>query len=118
MIPNLSNQPLLAAILDGIFVGVGVGIIVRQNLSASGDEALALTIHKITGFKIARCYLYTDLTVLLLSLSYIPLQQVLFSILTVTISSKIIDAIKEYKHNNSFKSISYVLNLIRNYRSD
>ena len=82
MIPNLSNQHLLTAILGGIFVDVGVGIIVRQNLSASGDDALVLAIHKITGLKIAHCYLYTDLTVILLSLSYIPLQQVLFSILT------------------------------------
>lgn len=96
MMPNLYQKPLIGAILGGLFVGVGVGIIVRQNLSASGDDALALTIHHKTGLNIAYCYLFTDLTILCLSLSYIPLQKIIYSIITVTISSKIIDYIKEY----------------------
>ena len=30
MLPDLSEYPLIAAVLGGIFVGVGVGLIVRQ----------------------------------------------------------------------------------------
>lgn len=96
MLPNFSHIPLLSAILGGIFVGIGVGIIVRLNLSASGDDALALTIHKTTKLRISYCYLFTDITVLLLSITYIPLYKIFYSLITVTISSKIIDYIKEY----------------------
>ena len=48
MLPDLSDYPLAAAVLGGIFVGVGVGIIVRQGGSSGGDDALALTISRVT----------------------------------------------------------------------
>lgn len=96
MLPDLSDHPLLAAIFGGIFVGVGVGIIVRQGGSSGGDDALALTISKALHWKISRSYLCTDVVVLLLSLSYIPIGRIFFSLITVTISSHIIDWIKEY----------------------
>lgn len=91
MLPDLSAYPLVAAILGGMFVGVGAGLVVRCNASAGGDDALALSIRKITGLKLARCYLFTDLTVLLLSLSYIPVTKIVFSLITVFISSPLID---------------------------
>ncbi len=95
MLPDLSAHPLLAALLGGIFVGVGVGLIVRQGGSSGGDDALALSISKLTGWKISRAYLITDLTVLLLSLSYISIQRIAFSLITVTLSSWLIERIQE-----------------------
>lgn len=91
LLPDLSAHPLVAAILGGVFVGVGAGLVVRCNASAGGDDALALSINKLTGLKLARCYLFTDLTVLLLSLSYIPITKIAFSLVTVFISSPLID---------------------------
>lgn len=93
LFPDLSAYPLLAAIAGGIFIGVGAGLVVRSNASAGGDDALALSIHKLTGLKLARCYLFSDLSVLLLSLSYIPVTQIAFSLVTVFISSPLIDVI-------------------------
>ena len=94
MLPDLSAHPLAAALLGGLFVGVGVGIVVRQGGSCGGDDALALVISKATGWRLSRAYLFTDLTVLLLSLSYIPLRRIAFSLVTVTVSSLIIDALQ------------------------
>ena len=84
------------ALLGGAFVGIGVGLIVRQGGSSGGDDALALVIHKLTGWKLSRAYLFTDLTVLLASLSYIPVRRIAFSLVTVTVSSLLIDWVKEY----------------------
>lgn len=91
LFPDLSAFPLLASIAGGVFVGVGAGLVVRCNASAGGDDALALSIHKVFGLKLSRCYLFTDLSVLLLSLSYIPLSKIVFSLITVFISSPLID---------------------------
>ena len=93
-LPDLSAHPLAAALLGGLFVGVGVGIVVRQGGSCGGDDALALVISKAAGWRLSRAYLVTDLTVLLLSLSYIPLRRIAFSLVTVTVSSLLIDAIQ------------------------
>lgn len=97
MLPDLSSHPLLAAIFGGIFVGVGVGLIVRQGGSSGGDDALALVISHVTHWKLSRSYLFTDLTVLFLSLSYIPFGRIVFSLVTVTISSYLIDFINDFE---------------------
>lgn len=91
MLPDLSGHPLIAAVLGGLFVGVGVGLIVRQGGSSGGDDALALVISHLTHWRLSRSYLFTDLTVLALSLSYIPVRRIVFSLVTVTISSYLID---------------------------
>lgn len=97
MLPDLSAYPLLAAVLGGIFVGVGVGLIVRQGGSSGGDDALALTIYHVTHWRLSRSYLFTDLVVLGLSLTYIPFSKIIFSVITVTLSSFLIDHIQNFK---------------------
>lgn len=97
LLPDLSDHPLVAAILGGAFVGIGIGIILRQGGSGGGDDALALIISRIFHCKLSRSYLATDITVLILSLSYIPLERILYSLVTVTISSNLIDWVVDWK---------------------
>lgn len=96
MLPDLSEYPLAAAIGGGLFVGIGVGIIVRQGGSSGGDDALALTISRVTHWRLSRSYLFTDLVVLGLSLTYIPVFRIAFSLITVTISSFLIDLVQNF----------------------
>lgn len=96
LLPNLSPQPLLAAVVGGMFVGVGVGLVVRAGGASSGDDALALVISKVMRIDISRAYLLTDLIVLALSLSYIPLQNIACSLITVTLSSFLIGKIHSF----------------------
>ena len=95
VIPNLSAYPLIAAVSGAVFVGIGVGIVVKEGGASGGDDALALVISHLTKCRIARAYLITDLTVLALSLSYIPFGKIAFSLITVTLSSFIIDKIQD-----------------------
>ncbi len=97
MLPDLSSRPLLAAIAGGIFVGVGVGIIVRQGGSSGGDDALALTISRLTHWRLSRAYMFTDFVVLGLSLTYIPFSRIAFSLITVTLSSFLIDRVQGFR---------------------
>lgn len=93
LLPSFSDRPLIAAVLGGLFVGVGVGLIVRRGGASGGDDALALIIRRFTGVKLSKAYFFTDFTVLMLSLSYIPVQKIFFSLITVTLSSAVIDGI-------------------------
>lgn len=90
LLPDLSRLPIVAAILGALFVGLGVGLVVRIGGACGGDDALALTIAHVSHWPISRCYLFTDLAVLLLSLSYIPFGRIVYSLVTVTISSVVI----------------------------
>ncbi len=94
ILPNMSNNQLLAAVVGALFVGVGVGLVVREGGASGGDDALALIISKVTKCRISKAYLFTDITVLTLSLSYIPFKNIIFSLITVTISSFVIEKIQ------------------------
>lgn len=87
---DLTDYPWLAAVMGALFVGMGVGLVVGAGGACCGDDALALTISRLTGWDVGRSYLITDLTVLTFSLSYIPVTRLVWSLLSVTLSSGII----------------------------
>lgn len=95
LLPDWSEHSLIAAIVGGLFVGVGVGIVVREGGASGGDDALAMVISKVTHCRIARAYLATDLMVLALSLTYLPIKNIFFCLITVTLSSFVIDKIQD-----------------------
>ena len=82
------------AFVGAIFVGVGAGVCVRAGGAPGGDDALAMSVSHLTGWRIERVYLLSDLIVLLLSLSYIPVRRIGFSLLTVILSGQIIGLIQ------------------------
>ena len=94
--PELAGHPLLAAVLGAVFVGVGCGLCVRAGGAPTGDDALAMGLSKGLGLPIERVYLITDLTVLGLSLSYLPFSRIACSLLSVMLSGKIIGIIQRW----------------------
>ena len=90
LIPNLYNYPVLAAILGGIGIGVGCGLVVSEGGAAGGDDALALVLANKLDVNISKAYVATDFVVLALSLVYIPFGRIAFSMLTTVVSSFII----------------------------
>lgn len=95
--PGIAELPLTAAILGGLFIGVGAGICVRAGGSTCGDDALAMSLTRLTNIPIERLYLISDLLVLLVSLSYIPARRIAYSLLTVVLSGQIIGLIQKIK---------------------
>ena len=92
--PQLAQMPLVAAIVGALFVGVGAGLSVRAGGASGGDDALAMCIAHVTGMGIQWAYLSTDLVVLGLSLTYIPLRRIGYSLLTVLISGQLIGLVQ------------------------
>ena len=86
--PQLADMPL--------FVGVGAGLCVRIGGAPSGDDALAMSISHATGWKIQWVYLMSDLIVLVMSLSYIPLKRIGYSLFTVLLSGQLIGFIQNF----------------------
>jgi len=97
--PQIGGYPLVASIAGAVFVGIGVGLCVRAQGAPTGDDALAMSLSHILRMKIQWIYLASDLTVLLLSLSYIPLRRILYSLLTVVLSGQIIGLTESFRKN-------------------
>lgn len=92
--PELASYPLAASLLGALFVGVGTGLCVRIGGAPSGDDALAMSFSRITGWKIEYLYLISDFSVLALSLSYIPITRIGFSVLSVILSSCLVGLVQ------------------------
>lgn len=92
--PQLADHPLLAAVLGALFVGCGVGLSVRAGGAPGGDDALAMSISKLTHWDIQWAYLISDLVVLALSATYIDLSRLGCSLLTVILSGQIIGLVQ------------------------
>ena len=98
--PELAHLPLLSAIVGALFVGVGVGLSVRAGGAPGGDDALAMTLGKIWNLPIERIYLFSDLIVLGLSASYLPLANLACSLLSVILSGQLVGLVQRisFKH--------------------
>lgn len=90
ILPDYSASPLMAALVGGIFVGVGTSFIVRYGCAAGADDSLALIFQKLTKIRLSVFYVLSDFFVLTLSLSYIPIEQIGWSFLSVLLSSALI----------------------------
>lgn len=93
--PEIAGMPLLAAFAGAPFIGIGAGLCVRAGGAIAGDDALAMALQHITNLPIQWLYLISDLSVLLLSLTYIPLDRIQWSVLTAVLSGQIIGWIQK-----------------------
>ena len=91
-LPFLNNL-LLSSIIGGVLVGIGCGTVVRHIGSCGGDDSLALILNKVLKIPLFICYFVVDLIVIIISMSYINIMLIPYSILTSFISSLIIDVI-------------------------
>ena len=93
--PGIAAYPLAAAVLGALFIGIGAGLCVRAGGATSGDDALAMSLAHVTRFEIQWIYLASDLTVIALSLTYIPPARLVYSLITVVLSGQIIGWIQK-----------------------
>ena len=80
MFPLLISSQLVASLVGSLFVGFGAGICVRYGGAPGGDDV----------------YLLSDLIVLSLSLCYIPLGKIAYSLLTVILSGQLIGIVERF----------------------
>ena len=95
LFPEIAAHPLLAAVAGALFIGIGAGLCVKCGGATAGDDALAMSLSHILRWPIERIYLFSDLLILILSLSYIPFRRIAYSLLTVILSGQIIGLIQK-----------------------
>lgn len=104
--PGISAYPLLASFLGALFIGIGAGVCVRVGGATSGDDSLAMSLSHKLKMPIERIYMISDLTVLGLSLTYIPFTKIAYSLLTVMLSSQIIGLIQRVEFTDKKKRLA------------
>lgn len=92
---SVDNDLLIAALLAGLFGGIGSGIIYKIGGTTGGTDIVARIIEKNIGLTMGRSMLILDIIVLLLSLSYLSLKEMMYTLIAVFVFSIIVDFVQE-----------------------
>lgn len=90
---NLTDDPLVAAIFAGLFLGAGVGIVLRAGGSTGGSDVIPVILHTKFGFKISNVMYVTEITILLIQMFYSPKQEIMLGILMTILTTVVMDRV-------------------------
>ena len=91
---NATADPLLATVYGGLFLGIGVGLVMRAGGCLDGMDTLSLLISKRTSFSTGQIILAFNLVIYTAAGFIFTPDRALYSILTYFITSKIIDTVE------------------------
>lgn len=93
-IAKVTDDMLLAAFYGGAVVGIGLGLIYFAGGSTGGADALAQILWRLKRIPIARTLIIVDVFVMgLATLTFIPLEQLMYSLIFIYVEVKAIDMV-------------------------
>lgn len=106
-IPPATHEPMLASIYGGLLLGVGLGIIMKGRGTTGGSDIIARILNKYLHITLGNSFILID-TFIIISVGIVfrNIDLVLFCLISLAISSKIVDIIVE--GNPSEKAITII----------
>nr|WP_028399398.1 YitT family protein [Ectobacillus panaciterrae] len=98
---NLSGHLFIAAVIGGVLVGFGLGLILRYGGATGGDDILSLIVSKISRLSVGKVYFLFDGIVLAVSLIYLNWNQIAYTVLSVAVCAYITDLVMAYHKKDS-----------------
>lgn len=93
--PQITSDKLLVSIFGGVFLGLGLGLVMRGGSALDGIEVLALYTGKRVSFTISEIILGINIIIFLIAAIKLGLPVALYSILTYYSASRTIDFVVE-----------------------
>lgn len=90
---NLQHDLLIVSLLAGLVAGVGSGLVYRMGGTTGGSDIIARILEKNYGISMGRSLFALDVIVLLVSLSYIDLKRMMYTLIVSYVFSRVIDSI-------------------------
>ncbi|AQL55778.1 YitT family protein [Abyssicoccus albus] len=90
-----TDQLLINTVFGGLFVGIGIGLIVRIGATTAGTTILARLMNKHFEISIPIALLIFDLMIVAISVTVIPLENVLLTVIALYVATKTMDFIIE-----------------------
>ncbi|MGG1515114.1 YitT family protein [Paenibacillus oryzisoli] len=92
---HTTQDYFLATLYAGITLGTGLGLVFRYGGTTGGSDIVARIGHKRRGWSVGQVILIIDVVVIGSSLIYLPQEKVLYSLVAVFVTSRLIDYISE-----------------------
>ena len=98
---NLSDDLMLASIFGAVFIGTGVGIVIREQATTAGTDIVAMILKRFAHMKFSNGLMLADSFVVLCSIVVLVFMAgetptlPLYSLITIFLSAKVIDFVVE-----------------------
>jgi uncharacterized membrane-anchored protein YitT (DUF2179 family) len=89
-----TDNPLLASIFGGLFIGLGLGIVFRGKASTGGTDLAAQIVHKYSGLSLGICVAFIDGLIVLTSAIVFNLESGMYALIALFVTSKTIDLVQ------------------------
>ncbi|MBX2935437.1 MAG: YitT family protein [Ferruginibacter sp.] len=104
----ITKQPLLIAIFGGIFMGAGVGLVIRGGGVIDGAEVIAVFTRRKTGFSNSEIIMLINCIIFGIAASQFGIETAMYSIITYFTATKatdyVVDGIEQYTAMNIISS--------------
>ncbi|GGI42745.1 YitT family protein [Mammaliicoccus stepanovicii] len=90
-----THEILINTIFGGFMVGLGIGLIVLSGGTTAGTTILARIAHKYLDVNTSYALLFFDLIVVIISLSVMPLEKALLTVISLYVGTKVMDFVIE-----------------------
>lgn len=104
----ITKQPLLIAIFGGIFMGAGVGLVIRGGGVIDGAEVIAVFTRRKTGFSNSEIIMLINCIIFGVAASQFGIETAMYSIITYFTATRatnyVVDGIEEYTAMNIISS--------------
>ena len=90
-----TNEILINTIFGGFMVGLGIGLIVLSGGTTAGPTILARIAHKYLDVNTSYALLFFDLIVVMFSLTVMPLEKALLTVISLYVGTKVMDFVIE-----------------------
>ena len=90
---TMTTDPMLATVLAGLMVGVGIGIVIRAGASTGGVDVPLLVLNKKFRFSISMGLYVCDFTILLGQMLFKDKEKILYGILLAVIYTYVMDKV-------------------------
>ena len=94
-VTDVTSDVFLAAIFGGIFVGLGVGLIIRYGGSLDGTEVVAIVINRKWDFSVGQVVMFFNIFILGAAGLLFGWERALYSLIAYFIAFKLIDIVVE-----------------------
>lgn len=96
IVPFKTSQDFILVVLyAGVTLGGGLGLVFRSGGTTGGVDIIARIVHRWRGWSMGQIILAMDIVILGSALLFIPKEKVLYTLVSVFISSRVIDFIQE-----------------------
>lgn len=95
-LPPVTNDPLLATVYGGLLLGGGLGIIMKGRGTTGGSDIIARILNKYFHFSLGVSFVIIDtIIIILIGIVFKNIDLILFCLISLAISSKVVDMIIE-----------------------